>query len=110
VLPVYLALGLHLLQTRGKDIVRIKDFRAASKDDIAAVHTMAYVKGLEKVMTRAEDEGIIFLDGTGPTYATPTTYHDSVLAAGAGFALVDSVVFISHFLIHLHWFQQAPMF
>jgi hypothetical protein len=48
VLPVYLALGLHLLQTRGKDIVRIKDFRAASKDDIAAVHTMAYVKGLEK--------------------------------------------------------------
>jgi hypothetical protein len=61
-----------LLQTRGKDIVRIKDFRAASKDDIAAVHTMAYVKGLEKVMTRAEDEGIIFLDGTGPTYATPT--------------------------------------
>jgi hypothetical protein len=72
VLPVYLALGLHLLQTRGKDIVRIKDFRAASKDDIAAVHTMAYVKGLEKVMTRAEDEGIIFLDGTGPTYATPT--------------------------------------
>jgi hypothetical protein len=23
-------------------------------------------------MTRAEDEGIIFLDGTGPTYATPT--------------------------------------
>ncbi|CAM6048613.1 unnamed protein product [Sphagnum compactum] len=79
-------------ETRGKDIVRIKDFRAASKDDIAAVHTMAYVKGLEKVMTRAEDEGIIFLDGTGPTYATPTTYHDSVLAAGAGFALVDSVV------------------
>jgi hypothetical protein len=38
------------------------------------------------------------------------TYHDSVVVAGAGFAVVDSVVFISHFLIHLRWFQQAPMF
>lgn len=61
-------------------------------NDIANVHSRAYVSGLEKAMDQASQQGMIFIDGSGPTYATATTFHESLLAAGAGISLVDSVV------------------
>ncbi|RVW14409.1 Histone deacetylase 14 [Vitis vinifera] len=42
-------------------------------------------------MDQASQKGIIYIDGSGPTYATATTFQESLLAAGAGITLVDSV-------------------
>ncbi|KAI5672347.1 hypothetical protein M9H77_12711 [Catharanthus roseus] len=77
---------------RGSAVVELQSFKPASADDIASVHAKAYVSGLEKAMDQTVDEGIIFIDGSGPTYATSTTFRESLLAAGAGLSLVDSVV------------------
>ncbi|XP_028548254.1 histone deacetylase 14 isoform X3 [Dendrobium catenatum] len=77
---------------RGLEVFEMQNFPPASVDDIARVHARAYVAGLEKAMSRATDEGIIFIDGSGPTYATETTFQESLIAAGAGLSLVDSVV------------------
>lgn len=77
---------------RGSEIIELKNFSPASVDDIASVHARAYVSGLEKAMDRASQQGIILIEGSGPTYATATTFQESLAAAGAGIALVDSVV------------------
>ncbi|XVF58800.1 hypothetical protein PTKIN_Ptkin07bG0095500 [Pterospermum kingtungense] len=77
---------------RGSDILELQNFKLASVDDIASVHEKAYVSGLEKAMDRASEQGLIVIEGSGPTYATPTTFNESLVAAGAGLALVDSVV------------------
>eukprot|EP01018_Ginkgo_biloba_P018894 Gb_18915 [translate_table: standard] len=77
---------------RGKEVIEIKNFRSASADDIATVHTSNYVRGLEKAMDTACQEGLIFIDGSGPTYATASTFSESMIAAGAGITLIDSVV------------------
>ena len=37
------------VQLRGKEVIRIQNFKVASKEDVAAVHSMGYVKGLERV-------------------------------------------------------------
>ncbi|KAH7861630.1 hypothetical protein Vadar_028649 [Vaccinium darrowii] len=76
---------------RGSEIIELQNFRPASVDDVASVHARTYVSGLEKAMGQAE-EGLIFIDGSGPTYATATTFQESLIAAGAGISLVDSVV------------------
>ncbi|KAL5555441.1 hypothetical protein UlMin_037677 [Ulmus minor] len=80
---------------RGSEIAEIRHFKPASVDDIASIHARNYVSGLEKAMDQASQEGIIFIEGSGPTYATVNTFQDSLLAAGAGIALVDSVVEVS---------------
>ncbi|XP_027921737.1 histone deacetylase 14 isoform X1 [Vigna unguiculata] len=77
---------------RGSELIELQNFEPASVDDIASVHARAYVSGLEKVMDRAVEKGLIFVEGSGPTYATATTFQESIIAAGAGLALVDSVV------------------
>uniref|UniRef100_A0A2N9J7K8 Histone deacetylase domain-containing protein n=1 Tax=Fagus sylvatica TaxID=28930 RepID=A0A2N9J7K8_FAGSY len=77
---------------RGSEIIELQNFKPASVDDIASVHARAYVSGLEKAMDQASQQGIIFIDGSGPTYATATTFHESLVAAGAGTTLIDSVV------------------
>ncbi|XP_072966497.1 histone deacetylase 10, chloroplastic isoform X2 [Typha angustifolia] len=77
---------------RRRDILEVQNFQPASIDDIARVHSKAYITGLEKAVSRASDEGILFIDGSGPTYATGTTFQESLIAAGAGISLVDSVV------------------
>ncbi|KAF3334146.1 histone deacetylase 14 [Carex littledalei] len=77
---------------RSSQVYEIQNFQPASLDDIARVHSRSYVTGLEKVMSRASDEGLIFIEGSGPTYATGTTFQESLLAAGAGMSLVDAVV------------------
>lgn len=43
-------------------------------------------------MDKSSDEGITIVENSGPTYATKTTFHDSLVAAGAGLILVDAVV------------------
>ncbi|KAJ3703960.1 hypothetical protein LUZ61_007665 [Rhynchospora tenuis] len=77
---------------RSLQVYEIQTFQPASLDDIARVHSRSYITGLEKAMSRASDEGLIFIDGSGPTYATETTFQESLLAAGAGNFLVDAVV------------------
>nr|XP_025885387.1 histone deacetylase 14 isoform X2 [Solanum lycopersicum] len=77
---------------RGSDVVEVQNFRPATTDDIESVHVGPYVSGLEKAMDQALEKGLIFIDGSGPTYATATTFQESLLAAGAGISLVDSVV------------------
>ncbi|CAA6660386.1 unnamed protein product [Spirodela intermedia] len=77
---------------RGLEIIELNDVKPASIDDIVRVHTRSYVAGLEKAMPKASQEGLIFIDGSGPTYATKTTFQESLIAAGAGIALVDAVV------------------
>ncbi|CAM0950033.1 unnamed protein product [Alopecurus aequalis] len=81
---------------RGSQVLEIQNFYPASLDDVARVHSRTYIIGLEKAMSRASDEGLIFIEGTGPTYATHTvmlyTFQESLLSAGAGITLVDSVV------------------
>ncbi|XP_006663891.1 histone deacetylase 14 isoform X2 [Oryza brachyantha] len=77
---------------RGSQVLEIQNFQPASLDDVARVHSRSYITGLEKAMSRASDEGLIFIEGTGPTYATQTTFHECLLSAGAGITLVDSVV------------------
>ncbi|KAL4578526.1 hypothetical protein LXL04_014650 [Taraxacum kok-saghyz] len=77
---------------RGSEIVQQQNFRIATAEDIASVHTKSYIFGLEKAMEQASEKGIIHIDGSGPTYATSTTFEESLIAAGAGLSLVDSVV------------------
>ncbi|CAI0421894.1 unnamed protein product [Linum tenue] len=77
---------------RGSEIIELTNFKPASVDDIANVHSKAYVTGLEKAMDEASQQGIILIENTGPTYATQMTFQDSLMAAGSGLALVDSVV------------------
>jgi acetoin utilization deacetylase AcuC-like enzyme len=77
---------------RGKEVIRIQNFRSASVDDITAVHSSAYVMGLEKIMETAAQEGLIHIEGSGPTYATATTFSESMFAAGAGITVTDLVV------------------
>ncbi|KAF8018988.1 hypothetical protein BT93_H3769 [Corymbia citriodora subsp. variegata] len=79
-------------QVRSDDIVELPTVKPASVDDLLHVHTRAYVSGLEKAMDKASEKGIIFIEGSGPTYATATTFQESLVAAGVGMALVDSVV------------------
>ncbi|XP_078433965.1 histone deacetylase 14 [Wolffia australiana] len=77
---------------RGLEIIELTHIKPASVDDIVRVHTKSYVTGLEKAMTKASQDGLIFIEGSGPTYATQTTFQESLLAAGAGISLVDAVV------------------
>lgn len=74
------------------DIIELEKFRPAKVEDIASVHESAYVSGLEKAMDQATEQGLILIEGSGPTYATSTTFQESLLAAGAGISLVDAVV------------------
>ncbi|GJT33618.1 histone deacetylase 14 [Tanacetum coccineum] len=49
-------------------------------------------ESLFKAMEQASEQGLIHIDGSGPTYATATTFEESLVAAGAGLSLVDYVV------------------
>ncbi|XP_048335126.1 histone deacetylase 14, chloroplastic isoform X2 [Ziziphus jujuba] len=79
-------------QFRGSEIIELQNFKPASVDDIASIHSRTYVSGLEKAMDEASQQDIIYIEGTGPTYATASTFQESLIAAGAGISLVDSVV------------------
>ncbi|KAK9111372.1 hypothetical protein Scep_018891 [Stephania cephalantha] len=76
---------------RGSEVIEL-NFKPASVDDITSVHSRTYVSGLERAMSKASQEGLIFIEGSGPTYATATTFQESLIAAGAGISLVDAVV------------------
>lgn len=58
----------------------------------AILTALEKMKLTSKAMDQASEKGLIFIDGFGPTYATATTFQESLLAAGAGISLVDSVV------------------
>ncbi|PKA54533.1 Histone deacetylase 14 [Apostasia shenzhenica] len=76
---------------RGSEVFEVQ-FLPCSVDDVALVHARDYITGLDKAMSKASDEGLIFIEGSGPTYATGTTFQESLTAAGAGLSLVDKVV------------------
>ncbi|CAB4278584.1 unnamed protein product [Prunus armeniaca] len=88
------------LTFRGLEVIELENFNAASSNDIASVHTRAYVLGLEKAMDQALKQGIILIEGSGPTYATVDTFQESLVAAGAGIALIDAVVQMSNSSIY----------
>ncbi|KAM0824952.1 hypothetical protein ACQ4PT_069882 [Festuca glaucescens] len=100
---------------RGSQVLEIQNFYPASLDDVARVHSRTYITGLEKAMSRASDEGLIFIEGTGPTYATHTTFQESLLSAGAGITLVDSVCSFPENVVcfprlqHQSWAQAHPL-
>ncbi|CAM0950030.1 unnamed protein product [Alopecurus aequalis] len=74
---------------RGSQVLEIQNFYPASLDDVARVHSRTYIIGLEKAMSRASDEGLIFIEGTGPTYATHTVAASKLgPSPPLGFALV----------------------
>lgn len=77
---------------RSSEVIELKHFNPASVEDISSVHERAYVLGLEKVMEKVSEKGILLIEGSGPTYATASTFQDSLIAAGAGLAVVDAVV------------------
>ncbi|RAL49480.1 hypothetical protein DM860_012913 [Cuscuta australis] len=87
---------------RGTDIVELTNFKPASVDDIAKVHCKDYIAGLEQTMdelaksrkakSKGSDTGFTHIDKSGPTYATASTFKDSLWAAGAALAVVDAVV------------------
>ncbi|PNY00709.1 histone deacetylase 14-like protein [Trifolium pratense] len=52
----------------------------------------ALEKGRHSKKNKDLEKGLVFIEGSGPTYATSTTFQESIVAAGAGLALVDSVV------------------
>ncbi|KAJ9177825.1 hypothetical protein P3X46_012996 [Hevea brasiliensis] len=62
----------------------------------AIVSALEKMELTSKAMDQASEQGIIFIEGTGPTYATSDTFQESLVAAGAGLALVDSVVAASN--------------
>ncbi|XP_074308612.1 histone deacetylase 14, chloroplastic isoform X2 [Silene latifolia] len=82
---------------RSSEIIELKNFKPASTEDVISVHESAYVLGLEQAMGKASDQGLILIEGSGPTYATSSTFQDSLIAAGAGLAVVDSVVAASRY-------------
>ncbi|PWA89130.1 histone deacetylase 14 [Artemisia annua] len=77
---------------RGSEIIQLQNFRTATVEDIASVHSRSYVSNLEKAMEWASEEGVVSINSSGDTYATATTFEESLIAAGAGLSVVDSVV------------------
>ncbi|KAE8655935.1 Histone deacetylase 14 [Hibiscus syriacus] len=74
---------------RGSDVLELQNVNLASVDNVASVHAKAYVFGLEKAIDQASEQGLFVIDGSGPTYATSTTFHESLVAAVAGLALAQ---------------------
>ncbi|XP_059432791.1 histone deacetylase 14, chloroplastic isoform X2 [Corylus avellana] len=74
---------------RGSKIIELQNLKPASVDDIASVHARAYISGLEKAMDQASQQGILFIDGSGPTYATATvSASENCQDPPIGFALI----------------------
>ncbi|VFQ89988.1 unnamed protein product [Cuscuta campestris] len=88
---------------RGANIIDFDEFKPASVNDITNVHSKAYVADLEQAINKNSEKGIVHIGETGPTYATASTFNDSLLAAGAGLSLVDSVV------ASLKWRSNPPV-
>ncbi|KAH9626514.1 hypothetical protein KSS87_003293 [Heliosperma pusillum] len=63
----------------------------------AIASALEQMKLTPKAMGKASDQGLILIEGSGPTYATSSTFQDSLIAAGAGLAVVDSVVAASRY-------------
>ncbi|CAI5470215.1 unnamed protein product [Closterium sp. Yama58-4] len=79
-------------QGRPGELLHLSSFLPATPLDISAVHSPKYMRAFEQSMEAAADEGLVFLDGSGPTFATITTYSDTLSACGAGLTLIDALV------------------
>lgn len=84
-------------QFRESEIKRLENIRTATMEDITSVHSRSYVSSLEKIMeeAKASEQGVLNFEGTGPSYVTAKTLTESLVAAGAGLSVVDSVVVAS---------------
>ncbi|CAI5500984.1 unnamed protein product [Closterium sp. Naga37s-1] len=79
-------------QGRPGELLHLSSFLPATPLDISAVHSPKYMRVFEQSMEAAADEGLVFLDGSGPTFATITTFSDTLSACGAGLTLIDALV------------------
>ncbi|CAI7846611.1 unnamed protein product [Closterium sp. NIES-54] len=79
-------------QGRPGELLHLSSFLPATPLDISAVHSPKYMHAFEQSMEAAADEGLVFLDGSGPTFATITTFSDTLSACGAGLTLIDALV------------------
>ncbi|XP_071707775.1 histone deacetylase 14, chloroplastic-like [Rutidosis leptorrhynchoides] len=77
---------------RGSEIIRHQSFKKATTEDIASVHSRTYISSLEKTLKGASKNSIVHFGSSTDTYATATTFTESLVAAGAGLSLVDYVV------------------
>lgn len=74
-------------------VLQIEDFADATPEDIATVHSMKYIKGLERVSSDVALQGTSgTLVDSAPTYVTATTYKNALHAAGAAMELVDRII------------------
>ncbi|GMH34038.1 hypothetical protein BSKO_01872 [Bryopsis sp. KO-2023] len=80
----------NLLGAHRPRMLELLEFPVASPEDIMRVHSMGYVKGLEKIS--AEEGDLTLIEHSGPTYATTITYDAALRAAGAAMSLVDVAV------------------
>ncbi|CAI5984611.1 unnamed protein product [Closterium sp. NIES-64] len=79
-------------QGRPGELLHLSSFLPATPLDISAVHSPKYMRAFEQSMEAAADEGLVYLDGSGPTFATVTTFSDTLSACGAGLTLIDALV------------------
>ncbi|OIV93738.1 hypothetical protein TanjilG_16589 [Lupinus angustifolius] len=114
---------------RGSEVIELQNFEPASIDDIASVHARAYVSGLEKVMSQASKEGLILIEGSGPTYATasvaaskksnnpPTGFalirppgHHAVPEGPMGFCIFGNVAIAARYAQRVHGLKRVFIF
>ncbi|XP_071713763.1 histone deacetylase 14, chloroplastic-like [Rutidosis leptorrhynchoides] len=80
---------------RGSEIKQLINIRKATLEEITSVHSTSYYSFLEKTVedAKASEDGLLEIESSKlPTYVTGSTLNDSLIAAGAGLSLVDSVV------------------
>nr|CAB3463267.1 unnamed protein product [Digitaria exilis] len=111
---------------RGSQVLEIQNFNPASLDDVARVHSRSYITGLEKAMSTASEEGLILIEGTGPTYATETVAasklgpnpplgfalvrppgHHAVPQGPMGFCVFGNIAVAARYAQHQHGLKRV---
>ncbi|KAL3146501.1 hypothetical protein ABBQ32_000754 [Trebouxia sp. C0010 RCD-2024] len=77
---------------RPAQVQSLNKFRAATLDEVCAVHDKRYPEALHKIVQQQQKEAQFAIVESAPTYVTSSSYQDGLQAAGAAIALVDSCV------------------
>nr|GEV90743.1 histone deacetylase 14 [Tanacetum cinerariifolium] len=87
---------------RGTQIIQLENVRTATMEEITNVHSRSYISSLEKITEEAKssESGYVLFESTEPSYVTAKTLEESLVAAGTGLSVIDSVVAASK--IHVY--------